>query len=183
MNLTIRELNELIYSLGIAGIYGSFTNKELSNSLHEKLHDELARKIEVSEMFGFEPDWHDVNTDVPDFIDEEVEDTTSQGGWMYADLFLALMVIFLATISFVPAQTKLPTSASGAITNSVDIKNLNFQTGLVTTYSKFDIKAIYKDVTEFKVKQTALEQGYVQGTIPGQSGVYWIKPDKIQFLK
>lgn len=33
---------------------------------------------------------------------EEVEDTTAQGGWMYADLFLALMVIFLATVSFVP---------------------------------------------------------------------------------
>lgn len=39
------------------------------------------------------------------------------------------------------------------------------------------------ELAEFKVKQTALEQGYVQGTIPGQSGVYWIKPDKIQFLK
>ena len=35
-------------------------------------------------------------------LEEELEDTTSQGGWMYADLFLALMVIFLATVSFVP---------------------------------------------------------------------------------
>ena len=33
---------------------------------------------------------------------EEQEDTTAQAGWMYADLFLALMVVFLATISFVP---------------------------------------------------------------------------------
>lgn len=34
-----------------------------------------------------------------------------------------------------------------------------------------------------KVQQTALEQGCVQGTLPGQQGVFWIKPDKIQILK
>ena len=33
---------------------------------------------------------------------EVVEDILPQAGWMYADLFLALTVIFLATISFVP---------------------------------------------------------------------------------
>ena len=33
----------------------------------------------------------------------EEEDATSMGGWLFADSFLALMVIFLATISFVPA--------------------------------------------------------------------------------
>jgi hypothetical protein len=32
----------------------------------------------------------------------QVEDATSLGGWLFADSFLALMVIFLATISFVP---------------------------------------------------------------------------------
>jgi hypothetical protein len=32
--------------------------------------------------------------------EQELEDTTAQGGWMYADLFLALMVVFLATVSF-----------------------------------------------------------------------------------
>ena len=32
----------------------------------------------------------------------ELEDVTHLAGWMYADLLLALMVIFLATISFVP---------------------------------------------------------------------------------
>ncbi len=31
------------------------------------------------------------------------EDATHQGGWLFADSFLALMVIFLATISFVPS--------------------------------------------------------------------------------
>lgn len=33
---------------------------------------------------------------------EGQEDLVLQAGWMYADLFLALTVIFLATISFVP---------------------------------------------------------------------------------
>lgn len=33
---------------------------------------------------------------------ESQEDLVLQAGWMYADLFLALTVIFLATISFVP---------------------------------------------------------------------------------
>jgi hypothetical protein len=34
----------------------------------------------------------------------EREDVSAQAGWMFADLLLALAVIFLATISFVPTQ-------------------------------------------------------------------------------
>ena len=30
------------------------------------------------------------------------EDVTNQAGWMYADLFLGLMVVFLATVTFIP---------------------------------------------------------------------------------
>lgn len=33
----------------------------------------------------------------------QVEDSSSQAGWMFADLFLALTVIFLATVSFIPS--------------------------------------------------------------------------------
>jgi len=36
------------------------------------------------------------------FTPEEPGDASHLAGWMYADLLLALMVIFLATISFVP---------------------------------------------------------------------------------
>ena len=35
-------------------------------------------------------------------VPSEVEDSSSQAGWLYTDLLLALMVVFLATISFVP---------------------------------------------------------------------------------
>ena len=38
-----------------------------------------------------------------------LEDASHQAGWMFADLLLALMVIFLAAQSFVPKEASLPT--------------------------------------------------------------------------
>ena len=38
MNLSIKELNELIYSLGIASHNGRFVNKDVNESLLEKLY-------------------------------------------------------------------------------------------------------------------------------------------------
>lgn len=37
----------------------------------------------------------------------EREDPSAQAGWMFADLLLAIAVIFLATISFVPSEDAL----------------------------------------------------------------------------
>ena len=45
MNLSIKELNELIYSLGITYHNGNFVNKDLNESLLEKLYSELNSKI------------------------------------------------------------------------------------------------------------------------------------------
>ena len=45
MNLSIKELNELIYSLGITYHNGNFVNKDLNESLLEKLYSELNNKI------------------------------------------------------------------------------------------------------------------------------------------
>ncbi len=45
MNLSIRELNELIYSLGITAHHGMLVNKELNESLLEKLYGELNNKL------------------------------------------------------------------------------------------------------------------------------------------
>jgi hypothetical protein len=45
MNLSIKELNELIYSLGIAYHNGNFVNKEVNESLLEKMYSELNSKI------------------------------------------------------------------------------------------------------------------------------------------
>ena len=58
MNLSIKELNELIYSLGIASHNGRFVNKDVNESLLEKLYSELNSKI------------------AEEAIDEEVESDT-----------------------------------------------------------------------------------------------------------
>ena len=45
MNLSIKELNELIYSLGIASHNGRFVNKDVNESLLERMYSELNAKI------------------------------------------------------------------------------------------------------------------------------------------
>ena len=58
MNLSIKELNELIYSLGIASHNGRFVNKDVNESLLEKMYSELNAKI------------------AEEAIDEEIESST-----------------------------------------------------------------------------------------------------------
>jgi hypothetical protein len=58
MNLSIKELNELIYSLGITAHNGNFCNREVNESLLERLYFELNEKI------------------AEEAIDEEVESDT-----------------------------------------------------------------------------------------------------------
>ncbi len=75
----------------------------------------------------------------------EEEDATHQGGWLFADSFLALMVIFLATISFVP-------SLGGGLTGTGNIGNIaggNYVKGLNVAYEKFDAAQIAKDIDGF----------------------------------
>jgi hypothetical protein len=47
MNFTIKELNELIYSLGITALNGRMLDKELNQSLMEKLHAELGYQLSL----------------------------------------------------------------------------------------------------------------------------------------
>ena len=58
MNLSIKELNELIYSLGITAHNGNFCNREVNESLLERLYCELNERI------------------AEEAIDEEVESST-----------------------------------------------------------------------------------------------------------
>jgi hypothetical protein len=57
MNFTIKELNELIYSLGITALNGRMLDKELNQSLMEKLHAELAYQmsLEVEDDYLYIP--------------------------------------------------------------------------------------------------------------------------------
>ena len=64
MNFTIKELNELIYSLGTTATKGMLCDKELNASLLDRLYDELSRKI-VSEVVE-EVD-ADFNDNLPNF--------------------------------------------------------------------------------------------------------------------
>ena len=47
MNFSIKELNELIYSLGITALNGRMLDKELNQSLMEKLHAELGYQLSL----------------------------------------------------------------------------------------------------------------------------------------
>jgi len=49
MQLTIKELNEIIYALGVAEYHGMFVNDEVNLSAGEKIRKELNRLIEEEE--------------------------------------------------------------------------------------------------------------------------------------
>ena len=80
------------------------------------------------------------------------EDATLLAGWMYADLLLGLMVIFLATISFVPIDNFVSKSLVKATYKQVD-KAFNFNRGLSLVYEKFDAKGLEKDIEAFKKRE------------------------------
>lgn len=75
----------------------------------------------------------------------EEEDATSLGGWLFADSFLALMIIFLATISFVPAL-------GGTVSGGSNIGNIggnNYVKGLNLVYEDFNADLIKSDIANY----------------------------------
>ena len=76
------------------------------------------------------------------------EDVTDKAGWMYADLFLALMVIFLATISFVPEFRQAPVTASKSPGTTVSTSTMNQGANLL--YSGFDPEKLKADIEKYK---------------------------------
>lgn len=79
----------------------------------------------------------------------EEEDATPLGGWLFADSFLALMIIFLATISFIP-------SLGGSISSAGNIGNIagnSFVQGLNLVYQDFNPDLIERDITAFAVRE------------------------------
>jgi hypothetical protein len=81
----------------------------------------------------------------------EAEDASPLAGWMYADLLLALMVIFLATISFVPNLS----NSSAAVTTQIKqiSSGYNYNRGLSLVYNGFDSKLISQDIESFKIQE------------------------------
>ena len=76
------------------------------------------------------------------------EDLTGQAGWMYTDLMLALMVIFLATISFVPLFSNNIASANSD--NSDYAYTKLFDESMNALYESFNIEQIRSDISVFK---------------------------------
>ena len=83
----------------------------------------------------------------------EQEDITLLAGWMYADLLLGLMVIFLATISFVPLNNYVSKSLVKADYKQTD-KALNFNRGISLVYKQFDAVSLEKDIEAFKRRES-----------------------------
>ena len=80
------------------------------------------------------------------------EDATLLAGWMYADLLLGLMVIFLATISFVPIDNFVSSTLVKTNYKQVD-RGFNFNRGLSLVYDEYNSKALSSDIQAFKDKE------------------------------
>jgi hypothetical protein len=68
---------------------------------------------------------------------------------MYADLLLELMVIFLATISFVPRLSATSAGVTSSSSAQADLGK-NYKLGLALVYSTFDPAKIAEDIRAFK---------------------------------
>ena len=84
------------------------------------------------------------------YEDPVEEDLTGQAGWMYTDLMLALMVIFLATISFVPQFTNNSTSDPD---NPDYSYSKIFDESMNTLYESFNLVQIKSDIARFKLNK------------------------------
>lgn len=87
-----------------------------------------------------------------------LEDSSSQAGWMFADLFLALTVIFLATVSFVPngninAYSEVNQDQNRVLDNNQIVKNSNeitlISSGFIGQYQSNEFEKFKKDVTQY----------------------------------
>jgi len=109
----------------------------------------------------------------------EEENAADQAGWMYADLLLALMVIFLATISFVPQYLDTFSPSGSGVGNSsqqgaggmgigdgsagtgsnsrpssgIPDAEYTFDEGLALYYEDFDLNTFVADIERFRVQE------------------------------
>ena len=80
------------------------------------------------------------------------EDTLKLAGWMYADMLLGLMVIFLATVSFLPTTVQVAGRSVTAPTKQID-RGYNYYQGYSIVTSSFSETNIRAQVAAFKKAQ------------------------------
>lgn len=84
------------------------------------------------------------------------DDMSDKAGWLYADLFLALMVIFLATISFVPEIAPGKDNANSARIKSstvIQSTNYNFDRGLTLLLKAPDGELVSSKIRTFLTQE------------------------------
>ena len=92
------------------------------------------------------------------YVDPVEEDLTGQAGWMYTDLLLALMVIFLATISFVP---KFMGNGSAAPSDPNYSYSKVIDQSMNVIYESFNVALIESDVAKFKTKYNLPNEAHI----------------------
>ena len=78
------------------------------------------------------------------------EDATGMAGWMYSDLLLGLMVVFLATISFIPGSNSGQNAPDPKVAYAyARVHPVDF-TG---TYASLSQDAVLADISAWKLEQ------------------------------
>lgn len=72
-------------------------------------------------------------------------------GWMYADLFLAMMVVFLATITFTTKPTAVPVINPAA--KRPQAPTAGYYRSLKLTYTSFNPSKILSDISQFEKEE------------------------------
>lgn len=82
------------------------------------------------------------------------EDLSGLAGWMYSDLILGLMVVFLATISFVPQFYGTLVSASQQPSSNAPTYQYSkyYDEVMIAVYDSADPKKIKEDIELFLIK-------------------------------
>ncbi len=86
MNLSIKELNELIYSLGTTATKGMLCDKELNASLLDKLHCELNFKLSWEDDEIGEEDWLETRLSedsFPHYVTNDEADEDAKSNYLY----------------------------------------------------------------------------------------------------
>ena len=90
---------------------------------------------------------------------KDLEDLSGISGWMYSDLLIALMVIFLATITFVPeVYGSLVRGSSTPSNNEKPVYNYfeYYDKPLVKVYNGFNIDYIKQDIDNFLITENLI---------------------------
>lgn len=86
-----------------------------------------------------------------------IEDVSGQAGWMFSDMLVALMVVFLATISFIPQYIGGNSSIFGSDKNNTNSNvggnsytySEHFDRAFVKVYESSDVSTMVEDIKVF----------------------------------